>query len=299
MERVWTIGDVLKWTARRFAESDFAQPRLEAEVLLGHALGKDRVKLYTDYGQPLIPEELAAYRELVRQRLRGVPTAYLTGKKEFMSLSFKVNRDVLIPRPETELLVEAAASLARTGFRDREIFIVDVGTGTGAIAICLGRFLPQARVLGIDISPAALMVARENACLLRVADRVRFQEGDLLGPLLQGEAGLREERAVDMVTANLPYVPAGEIPSLPVEVRGYEPALALDGGRDGLDCYRRLVPEAARVLKPGGYLLAEIGAGQGKRARGLFVPEFWSEVTVRPDYAGRDRVLIARVRGEE
>jgi len=292
MEQVWTIGSVLQWTSQRFAQNGFEQPRLEAEVLLGHALGKNRVKLYVDYVQPLTSGELAAYRELVRERLRGVPVAHLTGKKEFMSLSFKINGDVLIPRPETELLVETAASLARTVIEGRDIFIADVGTGSGVIAICLGRFLPGARVLGIDISPAALEVAGENARLLGVDDRVRFREGDLLGPLL------REESGVDMITANLPYIPTGDIPLLQVQVRGYEPVLALDGGGDGLELYRRLIPEAVLVLRPGGYLVAEIGADQGQQAQGLFRPELWSEVGIRPDYSGRDRVLVACRRDE-
>lgn len=292
MERIWTIQEVLDWTSRRFAQKGIEQPRLEAEVLISHALGKDRIGLYINNRQPLVAEELAACRELIRRRLRGVPAAYLTGKKEFMSLSFKVSEAVLIPRPETELLVETAVDLGRTVLAGQSLTIVDVGTGSGVIAICLGRFLPAARVVGIDISPEALRIAAENARNLAVADRVSFLEGDLLEPLTgQGWAG-----KVDLITANLPYIPAASIETLQPEVREYEPRLALAGGGDGLDLYRRLVPAACAFLKPGGYFLAEIGANQGHAARLLFSPECWQDVTVKPDYAGHDRVLQAQRR---
>ncbi|NLC08086.1 MAG: peptide chain release factor N(5)-glutamine methyltransferase [Syntrophomonadaceae bacterium] len=317
----WTISKCLTWTAQYFAKHHLDNPRLEAEVLLGRALGQTRVQVYMNLDQPMQPVELARYRELIRRRIEGTPTAYLLGEKEFMSLTFEVNRQVLIPRPETEVLVETALELLGYSQRDKAGFtnagrlnepkpaesaleeeldqggrlreggflLIDVGTGSGNIAITLARFLPQAKVIGLDISAKALEVAARNASRHEVSSRVAFYEGDLLAPLAEMP---QLKGQIDLITANLPYIPSDQLPHLMKEVL-QEPIIALDGGRDGLMYYRRLVPQALEYLKPGGYLLLEIAHDQGRAARKLF-GEGWEKVELRPDYAGRDRVVLAR-----
>ncbi|WP_334110296.1 peptide chain release factor N(5)-glutamine methyltransferase [Thermodesulfitimonas autotrophica] len=260
-----------------------ASPRLDAEVLLSAVLGCDRLALYREPARQVTDQEAAAFRALLSRRAGGEPVAYLTGEKEFMGLRFKVTPAVLIPRPETELLVETALALLRGVAAP---LVADVGTGCGAIAVSLAVSLPAARIFATDVSPAALAVARENAVRQGVAGRIAFFVGDLLEPLLP--AG---EPVLDLVAANLPYIPTGAMHSLPREVRR-EPAVALDGGADGLTLYGRLVPQAGRLLKPGGYLLMEIGPGQGENALLLVPPPMW-EARVEPDLAGRERLVIA------
>jgi release factor glutamine methyltransferase len=286
----WTILEVLKWTTARFAERGLPTPRLDAELLAAHAFALQRVSLYTEFDRPLSAPELARFRELVKRRQTGEPVAYLTGRKQFWSLDLEVDGRVLVPRPDTETAVEAAlqicrAEAERTSGTDRErLRIVDVGTGSGAIALVLKKELPRAEVLAIDCSPDALAVARANA--LRLGLEVTFIEGDLLAPLA-GSAPF------DLVVANLPYVPSGDIPGLAPEVRS-EPLLALDGGEDGLALVRRLVAAAAAVLRPGGAVVLEVGIGQAgavielARAAGLVEPQ------TRADLAGTSRVVIAR-----
>jgi release factor glutamine methyltransferase len=264
--------------------------RLDAELLASHAFGLSRITLYTEFDRPLSPPELGRLRELVKRRQAGEPVAYLTGRKQFWNIELEVDQRVLVPRPDTETVVEAALALCRavaaeTGGSDGQwARIVDVGTGSGAIALALKKELPQAEVLAIDSSADALAVARGNA--LRLGLEVTFLEGDLLDPL-------DEAAPVDLIVANLPYVPSGDIPGLAPEVRS-EPLVALDGGEDGLDLVRRLVARAASVLRPGGALVLEVGLGQAgavvalTRAAGLTLPE------TRADLAGTARVVIAR-----
>lgn len=290
--KVWTIREVLQWTMDFFARRRLEQPRLEAEVLLKKVLGQDRVQLYMNFDQPLEAHELAAYRRLIQRRAAGEPAAYLVGEKEFMSLAFEVNRQVLIPRPDTEVLVEIALEwLQKTAV---EIFspphlVVDVGTGCGNIAVSLAYYFPSARVVAIDIAAAALEVARRNAVRHGVDERITFWEGDLLSPL--EELGLKGQ--VQLIAANLPYIPSSSLPHLPREVL-YEPLAALDGGRDGLAYYRRLLPQAEAALCPGGLLLMEIGENQARPLLKLLAGEAWEEVRVHNDYGGRERVVQAR-----
>jgi release factor glutamine methyltransferase len=251
-----------------------ASPRLDAEVLLGHILHWDRLRLYMEPRRPLTEEERAAYERLILQRGRRVPVAYLTGEKEFLSRPFFVNEDVLIPRPETELLVEAVMDLCR-GHET----MVDVGTGSGIIAISLKLALPASRVLAIDISPAALAVARRNAA--RHGAHVEFLQGDLLEPI---------DEPVEIIISNPPYIPRGDLGGLAPEV-GYEPALALDGGADGLDYYKRLLEQARDKIRPGGYLALEIGWGQGEAILEL-ARSPWRRGQIREDYQGIPRVLL-------
>ncbi|NPV90717.1 MAG: peptide chain release factor N(5)-glutamine methyltransferase [Firmicutes bacterium] len=288
--KVWTIREVLNWTGGYLQRAQIEQPRLEAELLLGKALGRTRVELYMDLDRPLEATELSAYRSLIRHRADRIPTAYLLGEKEFMSLAFKVNRSVLIPRPETEVLVEWAIRHLEEFAPEREerpLLVADVGTGSGNIAVTLAKRFANVQVTAIDLSPDALEVARQNAALHGVERRIEFLEGDLLGSVRDKRQGF------DLIAANLPYIAAGDLPHLPREVL-YEPIAALDGGKDGLALYRKLVPQVVELLAPRGVLLLELGSGQARAAGRLFSPESWEPVRVIPDYAGHDRVLIAR-----
>lgn len=245
-------------------------------MLLAHVLGLSRATLLTHPERLLTNGQYADYIALISRRARGYPLPYLTGRAEFCGLEFEVTPEVLIPRPETELLVELALE-----FRPESV--VDVGTGSGCIAISLAVFLPNAIVYAIDISHAALAVAGRNAERHHVADRVHLLAGDMLSP---------RPGPVDLIVSNPPYIPSAECALLPPSVRDYEPRLALDGGPDGLAFIRRLLKEAPTVLRPGGGMLIEIGATQGEAASDLariILPQ--ARVTVHKDLAGRDRVL--------
>ncbi|NLW44012.1 MAG: peptide chain release factor N(5)-glutamine methyltransferase [Syntrophomonadaceae bacterium] len=284
MSRDWTVQDLLNWTKSRFAGLGIAEPRLEAEVLLAHALNLDRIGLYVQYDRPVNQEERASFREMIRRRVKGEPAAYITGHKEFMSLPFQVDRRVLIPRPDTEILVEESIRLLR-GYKG-EVRVLDVGTGCGAIAISIARYLPHALVYGVDISEAALEVAKANALLNGVADRVFFCQSDLLDSADFG--------TFHLIAANLPYIPSEKMKDLPPEVREYEPQQALDGGPDGLAVYRRLLPQAWRHLGVPGFLLLEVGdAGQAEELK-RYAGEAWSGYYILKDLGQRDRVLVLK-----
>jgi len=271
--------------------------RRDTETLLLHALRKTAPQTNLDTsqawliahdGEPLAPDAAATFCDLVKRRLAGEPIQYITGDAEFYGLPFHVNRDVLIPRPETEHLVEKAISLAQ---RLRLTWapsprIVDIGTGSGAIAVALARALLFAHITATDISAAALEVARRNAARNGVADRIRFFEGDLLEPVV-GEH-------FDIVVSNPPYVPESDRDSLSVEVRNYEPPQALFAGDDGLAIYRRLIPASFSALVPGGYVLLEIGYGQQDAIRALLKKEGFPGIEFIADLQGIPRVAVAR-----
>jgi release factor glutamine methyltransferase len=251
-------------------------PRLEAEILLAHVLGASRVALLAHPERTLTTNQLADYRTIVRHRASNYPLPYLTGRVEFYGLEFEVTPEVLIPRPETETLVDLA--LAR-----RPATIVDVGTGSGCIAVALAVHLPQTTVCAIDLSPAALAVAGRNAERHGVADRVQLMVGDVLSP---------RPGPADLIASNPPYISAGDCASLPVSIRDHEPRLALDGGPDGLATVQQLLAQAPAVLNARGAILIEIGADQGEAASSLartYFPQ--AAIRVHPDLAGRDRVL--------
>lgn len=251
-------------------------PRLEAEVLLAHVLQDSRTALLTHPERLLTARQLSNYQNLIRHRVSDYPLPYLTGRAEFYGLEFEVTPEVLIPRPETETLVDLA--LAR-----RPETIVDVGTGSGCIAVSLAVHLPKVLVFAIEISPAALAVAQRNAERHAVADRVQLMVGDVLAP---------RPGPVDLIVSNPPYVPTGACSSLPNSVRNHEPRLALDGGPDGMEIIRQLLAQAPAVLRPGGGMLIEIGADQGELASHLartFFPQ--AAVLLHPDLSRRDRVL--------
>ncbi len=290
----WTILDVMQWAAKYFTSHDVESPRLSSELLLAHVLGLNRLDLYLDYDRPLEADELAALRSLIKRRAGGEPVAYIVGEKDFWEASFEVCRHVLIPRPDTETLVESALeglesltgqNLSGTG----EATVWEPATGSGAVVLSLAARLPEVRFVASDISPAALEVARRNAARQGLLDRVSFWAADWT-------AGLRPGRAVfDMIVANPPYVSTGELSQLAPDIRGYEPAIALDGGEDGLTQVRRLVYSAADFLSPRGLLLLEIGWDQKEAVAGL-ARETGSYATVDfvRDLAGHDRVARLR-----
>lgn len=284
----WTVGRLLTWTAEFLGKKGSESPRLDAEVLLAFALQKERVWLYTHYEDAVAEPPRGAFRELVRRRAEGAPVAYLVGRKEFFSLAFEVNEAVLIPRPDTETLV--VEWLSR--FKGTEgPLAVDVGTGSGAIALACARRHPTSRWLAVDVSPEALAVARRNAAKHELADRVEFVEGDLLEPLAT-------RGPFDAIVSNPPYIPTADIANLEPGVRDYEPHRALDGGPDGLRVAARLIDQAVPLLKPDGWLLLEIGTAQEGPVRALLAthPELELAATIK-DAANHPRVIAATKRG--
>jgi len=279
-----TLNQSLKLATQALDRPGIDTPRLDAEVLLMHVLGWTRAQLYTHPEHTLDAPTLATLESLIARRVQGAPVAYLTGWKEFFGLRFKVDRRVLIPRPETELLVERALAWSATlETQNSKLTIADIGTGSGAIAIALATHLPHATVFAIDTSASALQVAAENVRSHALADRVRLLQGDLLAPL---------PARVDLIVANLPYIPTAEIPGLPDHIRDYEPVSALDGGEDGLDVIRRLIQQSPEKLLTHGALMLEIGATQGATATALARQQFpTGSISIIRDYAGRDRVL--------
>ena len=282
-QKLWTVREVLAWTRERFVKAALDSPRLDAEVLLAHALGADRVQLYLDLERPLDELERSRYRDLVARRLERQPVAYLVGEKEFWSKSFLVDERVLVPRPETETLVEQALVALRDHTAPR---ILDVGTGCGAVAVCLALERPDATVFACDQSAQAVAVARENA--LRLEAPVTFYESDLLDAL----GGLGEP--FQLVVANLPYVAWSERETLPPELR-FEPQGALFADDDGLAVLARLIQEApSHLVRPGGRLLLEVGAGQADRVCQCLIRAGFSEtIEVHRDLAGIERVVAA------
>lgn len=264
--------------------------RLDAELLLRHALGVAQAEFYLRLAEPMPAQAEFQFRQLLGRRARREPLAYITGRKEFWSTDFVVTPEVLIPRPETELLVELA--LKRTGgMVNAPLKIVDIGTGSGAIAVCLAKELPQARITAVDISRAALQVARRNAERHGVADRIRFAQGDFLAPVAE------EAESFDLMIANPPYIRTEDLAQLAPEIRLWEPAAALDGGADGLDSYRRLARQCHRCLASGGDLLLEIGDGMAKAVGEILARAgCYESAALFRDYAGRDRVLATRKR---
>lgn len=279
------IKELLSSTVGYFKKYQLTEPRLDAEVLLAHVLKRERIELYVNFDLPLNEEELKEYRQLVYRRARYIPIAQLIGKKEFMSLDIAVNKDVLIPRPETEELVENIIDYCKD-MAMTEPNIVDLGTGSGAIAVSLAYYIKRAKILAIDISPLAVKIARENIEKYNLEERVKTIEGNLLLPLLN-----INKSNVDIVVSNPPYIDKENMEKLPLEVKE-EPELALYGGVDGLDYYRKLIPQAREVLKEDGLLALEIGYDQASTVKELFVSN-WRNVEVKKDYSGHDRMVFA------
>lgn len=285
-----TVTELLTITADFFQKKGIESPRLDAELLLGEVLGLSRIQLYTHFDQPLQEAELDEFRELVRRRGKREPVAYILGRREFFGRDFIVNHDTLVPQPDTEILVETAVTELKKYSSENPLKVVDLCTGTGAIAITVALEMKgKALVTATDISPEALAVAKQNVEALAAADMVAVRQGDLFGALQPGEK-------YTAVLSNPPYIRKDEMAGLPLEVQA-EPELALCGGDDGLDFYRRLIAEAPEYLEPGGFLAMEIGAEQGEQVAGLgrqaeaYVPE---SISVIRDLSGHPRVVIMK-----
>ena len=262
-------------------ERGIDSPRLSSQLLLAKVLHLSRLDLLLAKERILSSAQLTSFKRLLDRRLAGEPVAYLLGMKEFFGLQFQVDSRVLIPRPETEEMIE---HLQRQLDHDASFVFADLGTGSGALAVTIARFFPHSRGLAVDISPEALEVARANARLHDVASRLLFVNTDFLTPFLPG--------TLDLIVTNPPYVTEDEYATLSPEVSGFEPRLALVSGPDGLECLRTIEGSARAVLQPGGHLFAEIGWLQGPGARDLF--RSWTACTVLQDLSGKDRILCAR-----
>ena len=278
-----TVREALKRAESRLLIEGVDDPQMEAQVLLAHLLSMSRAQLYTDLPEPIPADAQDRYDRIVERRAVGEPVAYLTGHREFYGLDLHVDSRALIPRPETELLVELA--LNRASVMER-CLIAEVGIGSGAVAVSLARHLPAAIIYATDLSTEALEVAAINCRSYGVEDRVRLLQGDLLGPVPE---------KVDIIVSNPPYVNRRDLSSLPIEIREHEPRVALDGGADGLDVIRRLLPQVRGSLKPGGTFLMEMGYDQAPRVRELACKAFpESEIDLVEDLAGIKRVLAVR-----
>ncbi len=285
----WTVKRLLEWTTRHLATKGAEAPRLDAEVLLAHALECKRIDVYTRFDVEPDEEARGRYRELVRRRTEGCPVAYLVGRKEFFSLELEVGPAVLIPRPDSESVVQECLALAKEMAAPR---VLDLGTGSGNLAIAVAKYHKGAQVTALDLSADALAVARRNAEKHGLAERVQFLEGDLFGPILAGET-------FDFIVSNPPYIPTADIANLGIGVRDFEPHRALDGGGDGFEMFDRIVAQAPAFLAPGGYLILEIGSPQEAESRRRIGEQagYQLAATIR-DGSGHPRVLRARCEGD-
>jgi release factor glutamine methyltransferase len=290
----WTVRRTLEWTASFFTRKGVDAPRLSAELLLAHILGVPRIKLYTDYERPLTDADRAKLRELVARAGEHEPIAYLTGKAHFFNLEFEVTRDTLIPRPDTETLVENVIQVVRRQMVLEAPRILDLCTGSGCVAAALAHSLKNAVVIATDINPATAAVARRNVEKLGLAGRVTVEEGDLFEPI----GRMVDPQPVDVIVSNPPYIATPLIETLDRGVRDYEPIRALDGGPDGLDLHRRILAEAPERLTAKGRIFLEIAWEQGPVAREIAEgSDAWEDVRILKDHAGHDRVLTAMKRG--
>jgi release factor glutamine methyltransferase len=284
-DEAWTIGRVLLWASQDFKKRGIDSARLDAELLLGRVLATDRVRLIVDSQRLLHPDELRAYRDLIKRRRNGEPVAYILGQREFYGLPFRVDTRVLIPRPDTETLVDVA--LDRTRSRSMYGKALDLCTGSGCVALAFKKQRRTWRVTASDASPDAVAVARDNAARLGLTWGTHFTTGDLFGPFAADER-------FDLITANPPYIPGPEIATLDVGIREYEPRLALEGGADGLSLVRRIIADARSHLAPGAVIALEIGHDQSDRVAALFEEAGYASIDRRRDYGGHERVVSAR-----
>lgn len=285
-ERVWTVKDALGWTVDYFSRKDVPEPRRSAEWLLSAATGLSRVELYAHFDRPLSPDERARFRDGIERRAAGEPLQYVTGEMPFRHLVLRVRPGVFIPRPETEVLVDVALAALPAG---HEFAAIDLCTGSGAVAVSLAYENPWATVYASDLNPLAVETTWDNAARSNVGGRVNVFEGDLFAPLPPELHG-----TVPVVAANPPYIPSAGIPSLPAEVLGFEPKLALDGGADGLETARRIVVEATFWLAEDGLLAMELDEARVACMADEMRGAGWRDVTVTRDLTGRDRVASGR-----
>jgi len=282
------VLEVIQRSSEFLAKKGVESPRLQTELLLSHVLRVPRLNLYLDFERKLSEADLESVRELVRRRGTREPLQHILGSASFCGLEIKVGRDVLVPRPETELLAERAWDFL-SAWPSVHPIALDFGTGSGCVAVVLAAKCPAAQVHAVDVSAEALRVAQDNAVMNGVADKIRFHLGDAFAALPTGVL-------FALIVANPPYIPVAEIDTLAPEVRDYDPRLALDGGPDGLDFYRRLAREAAKYLEPAGRIMLEFGDGQADRIREIFADHNWVVERIEADYSGRPRILVASVK---
>lgn len=285
MAEPWTVRKIVAWIQADLDKRGMDNARLDADLLVAHALQQKRIALYLDLERPLVESELSAIRALVARRRAREPIAYILGEREFYGRPFEVSRDVLIPRPDTETLVEQTLLLVRAGAPDGPL--LDLCTGSGAVAVTLAAELPGRTVVATDISPSALTVAGRNAERNAVSERLELRVGDLFGALREGER-------FALITVNPPYIGAHEMAGLDADVRDYEPQLALDAGADALSFYRRIAAEAGSFLVNGGALLVEVGHTQAAEVAALFAAQGFRDVRSARDLSGIERVVLAR-----
>ncbi len=278
----WTIREVLNWTRGYFEAAGIVQPRLEAEILLAHALDVERLNLYISPDQPLTVDERTRYRTVVKRRRDGAPLQHLIGEVHFFGLRFRVTRDALIPRPETEELLDHILKLVP---RDRDIACLDLGTGTGVIAVCLARYFPQAAVTAVDVSKSALELARGNAALNDVEDRITFVDSDWFD---------RVTGTYDLIASNPPYVDEEELEELPAEVKEHEPRVALDGGPGGLQEIAELIGALPEHMNSAGLVFLEVGHGQDVAVTAMLGEGGFVDVRMESDLAGKKRYAVAQ-----
>lgn len=289
LPETWTILRLLKWTTAYFKSHHIEQPRAAAEILLAHTLGLGRVDLYVQYDRPLESHELELFKGLIQRRIQREPVAYIVGKKEFWSMDLKVTSDVLIPRPETETLVEAAFTIIPPEPGPAPLKILDLGTGSGAIVLAIASERPDHSFYAVDRSEKALAVATDNARTLELDKTITFLQGNWFDPVRD------RGRYFDVIVSNPPYISSHEFEVLPPEITQYEPREALKGGSDGLEAIRLIIKEASYYMVPGGWLLFEIGYDQWVAVEKLIARSgAYSEWAVIKDYSGHDRVVRTR-----
>jgi len=279
------IKELLNRSDQFLAERGIESSRLDAEVLMADLLDMERINLYVKYDYPLKNNEIDSYREMIKKRAQRIPVAYITEKKEFMSLEFKVREGVLIPRPDTENLVEAVIEYCSQNEMESPQ-IIDVGTGSGAIAVSLAHYLENAKVVGVDISPTALKIASHNMEKHELSERMSILKSDLLTEFIK-----RKITDIDIVVSNPPYISKSEMKELDPEVKK-EPKTALEAGEDGLDYYKRLIPQSEKIIKNGGKIFLEICYQQAKAVKNIFGNK-WTDVEVKKDYSENDRIVSA------
>ena len=288
--KIWRVVDLLDWTVGYFQQHGIPNPRLDAEVLLGHLLEKTRLQLYLHFEMPVFQEHLTPFRELIKKRIAHTPVSYLTNRKEFMSLDFYVDERVLIPRPETEQLVETVLT-TKTENPQR---LLELGTGSGIIATSIALQQPEWEIVATDISEPALTVAQKNAETHACTAQIKFLSGDLFEPIESVNAN--GNTRFDWIVCNPPYVKNTERDTLSPDIRDYEPEIALFAGDDGLVVIRRLIAEAPKHLAPGGKLIFEIGETQAESVRALIDAEpTYCMYELFKDYAEKERIVLARV----
>jgi release factor glutamine methyltransferase len=278
-----TVLELLQATTAYFGKKGVEQPRLNIEHLLADTLGKKRIELYLEFDRSLSAQELEPLREKVRRRAEGEPLQHLLGHWDFFGRTFKIDHRALIPRPETELLIETLLREFAKGDKSANR-LVDVGTGSGVLAITLAAECPELEISAVDLSEDALALARENALLLGVSDRITFHRSDLLDDL---------DGPFHWIVANLPYIPTADLSALQREVK-FDPALALDGGKDGLTIVKRLIESVPGKLEPNGMIALELGQGQSQRVLGFLADQNYRDISIKKDYQGIERLLIAR-----